>query len=35
MQLLTGHLAANFKRFSVEKPYNTMSIAAVFLNQNI
>ncbi len=28
-------LAANFKRFSIAKPHNTISITAVFLNQNV
>ena len=33
--IFNNHLAANLKRFSIEKPRNTASIAAVFLNQNV
>ena len=35
IRILTSHFASNFKRFSIEKPHNTVSIAAVFLNQNV
>jgi hypothetical protein len=35
MRFLTSHLASNFKRSSIEKARNRITIPALFLNQNV